>query len=78
MRVQIKDSTLQRDIKSLGLVETDLKKVDEYRARTMMMNAAKSNKEEINSIKDKLSEIDSLKSDLSEIKSLLKSLIHKE
>ena len=78
MRVQIKDRTLQRDMKSKGLVETDLRKVEEYRTRSMMLNTAKANQEEINSIKEKLCEIDNLKEDLSEIKTLLKSLVNKE
>lgn len=63
---------------SKGLVETDLRKVEEYRTRSIMMNAAKANQEEINSIKEKLGEIDNLKEDLSEIKTLLKSLVNKE
>lgn len=78
MRIQIKDKTLQRDMQSKGLVETDLRKVEEYRTRSIMMNAAKSNQEEINNIKEKLGEIDNLKEDLFEIKTLLKSLINKE
>lgn len=78
MRIQIKDKTLQRDMKSRGIVETDLRKVEEYRTRSLMLNTAKSNQEEINSIKEKLGEIDSLKDDLSEIKTLLKSLVNKE
>lgn len=78
MRVQIKDSTLQRDMRSRGLIETNLAKAEEYRTRSLMMNTAKSNQEEINSIKQKLNEIDTLKDDLSEIKVLLRSLVNKE
>lgn len=77
MRVPIKDRTLQRDMHSKGLVETDLRKVEEYRTRSLMMNTAKANQEEINNIKQKLSEIDSIKSDMGEIKQLLNALINK-
>lgn len=62
---------------SKGLVETDLRKVEEYRTRSLMMNTAKANQEEINNIKQKLSEIDSIKSDMGEIKQLLNALINK-
>ncbi len=78
MRIQIKDKTLQRDMRSRGIVETDLKKVEEYRTRSLMLNTAKANKDEINSIKEKLSEVETLKSDIAEIKSLIKSLVNKE
>lgn len=77
MRIQIKDRTLQRDMQSKGLVETDLRKVEEYKTRSLMMNAAKSNQEEINIIKERLSEIDNIKSDMSEIKKLLSALVNK-
>jgi muconolactone delta-isomerase len=78
MRIQIKDKTLQRDMQSRGLVETDLRKVEEYRTRSLMLNTAKANQDEINTIKEKLGEIDNLKEDLFEIKNLLKSLVNKE
>ena len=65
-------------MQSRGLVETDRKKIEEYRTRSLMLNAAKVNQDEINSIKEKLCEIDNLKDDLSEIKTLLKSLVNKE
>lgn len=77
MRIDIKDKTLQRDMYSKGIIETDLRKVEEYKTRSLMLNTAKSNKEEINSIKEKLSEIDSLKSDMNEIKQLLNALVNK-
>ena len=76
--IQIKDSTLNRDMKSRGLVETDRKKIDEYQTRSLMMNAAKTNKEEISAIKEKLADVETLKSDMAEIKNLLKSLVNKE
>jgi DNA-binding transcriptional regulator YhcF (GntR family) len=78
MRVGIKETTYQRDIKSRGIVETDRRKAEEYRTKSMMMNAAKTNKEEINMIKEKLADVDTLKHDMAEIKDLLKSLINKE
>jgi hypothetical protein len=78
MRIQIKDKTLQRDMRSRGIVETDLKKVEEYRTRNLMLNITKANKDEINTIKEKLGEIETLKFDIAEIKSLLKNLVDKE
>ena len=78
MRVKINDTTYQRDIRSRGIVETDHRKIDEYRTKSMMMNTAKANKDEINMIKEKLADVETLKNDMSEIKNLLKSLVNKE
>lgn len=74
MKIQIPGSTLNRDMGSRGLVETDRAKADEYKLRSRLMNDSKCTQEEINSIKQKLGEIDSIKSDLDEIKALLKGL----
>lgn len=63
---------------SRGLVETDRRKIDDYRLKSKIMTAAESTRDEINSIKEKLGEIDNLKSDIQEIKSLLKNLVNKE
>ena len=63
---------------SRGLVETDRRKIDDYKLKSKMMTTAASTRDEINNIKEKLGEIDNLKSDMQEIKSLLKNLVNKE
>lgn len=78
MRIPILESSLQRDMRSRGLVETDRKKAEDYKLKSRMMNTAVAAHDEINSIKEKLADIDSLKSDMQEIKSLLKNLVNKE
>lgn len=60
--VSIPNSSLHRDIKSMGLIETDPRKIDEYRAKKLMINTAK--------------EVDSLKQDMNEIKTLLKEVLN--
>jgi len=75
MRVSIPDSTFQRDIHSRGLIETDRKKVEDYKARSKMLSGVRSSQEDINSIKDQLSEIQALKNEMAEIKELLRGLI---
>ena len=76
--VKIIDSTLSRDIRSRGLVETDRAKADEYLMKSKMIKGNLAAQDEINTIKAKLAEIDSVKSDLAEIKNLLNCLINKE
>jgi hypothetical protein len=78
MRIPIIDSSLHRDMGSRGLVETDRRKIDDYKLKSKMMTTAASTRDEINNIKEKLGEIDNLKSDMQEIKSLLKNLVNKE
>lgn len=46
----------------MGLVETDPKKIDEYKARKMLINTGK--------------EIEALKSDVASIKEMLRELIN--
>ena len=76
--VKIIDSTLSRDMRSRGLVETDRAKADEYLMKSRMIKGNIAAQDEINTIKAKLAEIDSVKSDLVEIKNLLNCLINKE
>lgn len=64
--VNIPDTTLLRDIKSRGLIETDTSKKEEYRVKTIQLNAQKKQQDDINN----------LKSDMEEIKNLLKGLIN--
>lgn len=78
LRIPILDSSLNRDMKSRAIIETDLRKAEEYKTKSMMMNTAKSAHSEINMIKEKLNEIDNLKNDMMEIKALLKSIVNKE
>ena len=66
-RVNIPDTTLQREVHSRGLVETDKKKAEDYLVKTRMFNKSKNLEEEINT----------LKSDMKEIKDLLKGLVNK-
>lgn len=75
MRIQIPGSTLNRDMGSRGLIETDRAKADEYKMRSKIMNDSRCTQEEINTIKQKISEIDNIKTDLNEIKELLKGLV---
>lgn len=74
MRIQIPNSTLNRDMNSKGLIETDRTKADEYKLKSRLLNDSKCTQDEINTIKQKIGEIDSIKSDLNEIKELLKGL----
>ena len=78
MRIPILDSTLNRDMRSRAVIETDVRKAEEYKVKSKMMNTAKSAHDEINTIKEKLCEIDTLKNDMLEIKALLKCLVNKE
>jgi hypothetical protein len=64
--VNIPDTTLMRDIKSRGLVETDISKKEDYKVRSAQFNAQKRQQDDINN----------LKSDMEEIKNLLKGLIN--
>jgi hypothetical protein len=75
MRIQIPGSTLNRDMGSRGLIETDRAKAEEYKVKAKMLNDARCTQDEINTIKQKISEIDNIKTDLNEIKELLKGLV---
>lgn len=66
-RVHIPETTLQRDIRSRGLIETDRKKADDYIAKAKMLAKSKNLEDEINT----------LKKDMQEIKDLLKGLVNK-
>lgn len=67
-RVNVLDSTFQRDIDSRGLIETDTSKRDDYATRRKMMNMTKTQKTEINNLKH---ELDDLKASIAELKELL-------
>lgn len=73
--IKIPQTTLMRDMKSRALVETDVSKKEEYKARSATLNSQKKVQEEINTIKEKMSKIDRIESDMEEIKNLLKGLI---
>ena len=73
--IAIPQTTLKRDMASMGLVETDRSKAEEYRVRSKMLNASRQAKEEINNIKQKLTVIDELQEDMREIKALLVKLV---
>lgn len=73
--INIPKTTLMRDMKSRGLVETDTSKKEEYKTRSTTLNAQKRLQEEINIIKEKMSKIDRIESDMEEIKNLLKGLM---
>lgn len=47
----------------MGLIETDPKKIDEYKARKMLINNVK--------------ELETLKSDVADIKAMLRELLNK-
>ena len=70
--IQIPETSWKRDMNSLGLVETDRSKAEDYKLRKMMLNNSKEASSEINHLKD---ELNNMKSDLSEIKELLKGLV---
>ena len=63
--INIPDTTLMRDMRSRGLIETDPSKKEEYKVRSAQLTASKKQQEDINN----------LKSDMAEIKNLLKGLI---
>lgn len=66
--VKIPNSSLARDIRSMGLVETDTKKIDEYRAKKLLSNS-------INNNENLRKDVDQLKEDISSIKFMLEELI---
>ena len=59
--VKVKDS-LFREIKSMGLVETDPRKIDEYKTKKLL----------INNLKD----VETLKSDVNDIKAMLREILN--
>lgn len=59
-------------MQSLGLVETDRSKAEEYKVRKMMLQNSKSAHEEVVQLKE---ELGTMKTDLNEIKELLKGLL---
>lgn len=73
--IDIPKTTMKRDMRSRGLVETDVSKKEDYKTRSATLNSQKRMQEEINTIKENLSKIDKLESSIEEIKNLLKGLI---
>ncbi len=71
MKVTIPGTTLQRDTKSMALLQSDKRAVDDYNVKKKILQETRSNQTVINTMKE---EISSLKSDLEEIKQLLKGL----
>lgn len=72
--VPIKDSTLARDMNSLGIIETDLSKVQAYKDRKAMINKATEAKHEAEILRE---EVNNMKSEMSEIKSMLLQLLQR-
>jgi len=70
-RVNIVDSTLERDMRSRGLVETDSRKRDEYRVKRKLVNNTKNQYDEITKLKNDISD---LQTSISELKELIKGL----
>lgn len=75
MFIRIPETTLNRDMRSRGLVETSTQKVKDYRERSIVANQSRMAQEEISNIKKRLDEIDVLKVDIKEIKALLQGLV---
>lgn len=73
--IKIPETSLNRDMNSRGLVETDTRKIKEYREKTLMANKAKLAQDEISNIKKRLDEMDVIKNDIVEIKALLQGLV---
>lgn len=73
--IDIPKTTMKRDMRSRGLVETNVSKKEDYKTRSATLNSQKRMQEEINTIKENLSKIDKLESSIEEIKNLLKGLI---
>jgi len=73
--IKIPDTSLSRDMRSKGLVETDKRKIDEYQLKSSMLKSAKTAQDEIRVLKEKIGEIEFLKDDIREIKELLKRLV---
>jgi archaellum component FlaC len=69
--VKVEGTAFLRDIKSMGLSNTDFAAKNEYYLKAKLL---KTQKDEINTIK---SEVNSLKGDLQDIKSLLEQLMDK-
>lgn len=63
--INIPNSTLNRDMGSRALVETDRRKAEEYKAKAAMMN----------NVKSVQNQIDDLRNELTEIKELLRGLV---
>lgn len=73
--IEVKDTTLKRDVMGLGLVETDYTKAQDYKAKKAMLTKTTEN---IYKVEELQSEVASLKNDMSEIKQLLKDLLKKD
>lgn len=71
MFVQVEDTKYVRDTKSMALINQDHSARDEYYSKVKILNAQKS---EINNIK---SEVSTIRSDMEEIKLLLSQLLSK-
>lgn len=72
--VEIPETTLARDVSSLGLVETDYRKVDEFKNRKLQKQRAL---EAAAKMEELSTDVDVLKEDMSEIKSMLRKLIER-
>lgn len=73
--IKVKNTSLQRHIQSLGLVETDHTKAQEYKTKKAMLTKTAEN---IHKVEELQIEVASLKNDMSEIKQLLKDLLKKD
>ena len=75
MKVDIPHTSLQRDIQSKAILETDLRKVDEYQVKRKILDTNKAKaaqaERDINTLKD---DVSGLKNDMDELKALIKGL----
>lgn len=74
MHVPIKDSTLARDMNSMGIVETDLRKVAAYKDRKAMITKANDAKHEAEVLRE---EVNLMKNDVLDIKAMLSELLQR-
>lgn len=71
----IKNSTLARDMKSLGLVETDPKKIDEYKHKKLMATSIQEQQQLKENVTNLQKDVESIKTGMDKIFNMLEKLV---
>jgi len=73
MLIKVKDTTMMRDSHSLGLVETDKRKITEYKSKKRIAETATEAKSQNEELAEK---VNTIEHDLKDTKALLEGLIN--
>lgn len=72
---KIAETTYGRDLNSFGIIETDYRKIEEYKTKSKIFTDTKKMQNEIILMRQRLDEFESIKSDVAEIKEMLKGIV---